>query len=145
MAPLLSEIVARLRARGELDIGEDTAAKFCSMSAATIDRRLAGERKRLELKGRLGTKPGMLLKSNIPIRTWVDWDEQQPGFFEIDCVGHEGGDPSGDFCQTHPAMLTDLVATLRRHGELDIDDEVAAQLTAMSAATIDRRLAGDRA
>ena len=33
------------------------------MNAATIDRRLAGERKRLELRGRSGTKPGPLLKS----------------------------------------------------------------------------------
>jgi IS30 family transposase len=41
------------------------------MSAATIDRRLAGKRKRLELKGRSGTKPGTLLKSQIPIRTWA--------------------------------------------------------------------------
>jgi len=37
------------------------------MSAATIDRRLGGERKRLELKGRAGTKPGSLLKSQIKI------------------------------------------------------------------------------
>jgi hypothetical protein len=35
----------------------------------------------------------------------------------------------------------DLVAALRRHGDLDLADEVTAQLVAMSAATIDRRLA----
>ena len=38
-----------------------------------------------------------------------------------------------------------LVGSLRRHGELIIDDEIAAQLMAISAATIDGRLAGDRA
>jgi len=70
------------------------------MSAATIDRRLAGERARLRLKGRSGTKPGSLLKSQIPIRTWADWNENKPGYVEIDCVGHEGGDPRGDFCQS---------------------------------------------
>jgi hypothetical protein len=37
--------------------------------------------------------------------------------------------------------LPALVAALRRHGELDIDDELAVLLCAMSAATIDRRLA----
>lgn len=100
MAPFLGEIVPRLRAFGELDINEEVAAKLCSMSAATIDRRLAGERKKLQLKGRSGTKPGTLLKSKIPIRTWAEWNEQEPGFVEIDCVGHEGGDPTGDFCQT---------------------------------------------
>jgi hypothetical protein len=99
MAPFMGEMVARLRACGELDLTEEAAAKLSTMSAATIDRRLAGERKRLQLRGRSGTKPGTLLKSQIPIRTWADWDEEKPGFVEIDCVGHEGGDPSGDFCQ----------------------------------------------
>ena len=38
-----------------------------------------------------------------------------------------------------------LVASLRRHGELTLDDATAGLLSGMSAATIDRRLAGDRA
>lgn len=100
MAPFLPEMVARLRVFGELDLDDDLAARLCSMSAATIDRRLAGERARLQLRGRSGTKPGSLLKSQIPVRTWAEWDEKEPGFVEIDCVGHEGGDSSGDFCQT---------------------------------------------
>ena len=48
-------------------------------------------------EGRSHTKPGSLLKSQIPIRTWADWDENRPGFVEIDLVGHEGGDTNGDF------------------------------------------------
>lgn len=67
---------------------------------------LPPERKKLELKGRSGTKPGTLLTSQIPIRTWAEWNENEPGFVEIDCVGHEGGDPSGDFCQT--LTVTDI-------------------------------------
>ena len=106
MAPFMGEIVERLRACGELDISDETAALLCSMSAATIDRRLAPDRKKLQIKGRSGTKPGTLLKAQIPIRTWADWDEAEPGFVEIDCVGHEGGDPSGDFCQT--LTVTDI-------------------------------------
>lgn len=100
MAPFLAEITGRLQAVGELDISDEVAGQLVSMSAATIDRRLAGERARLQLKGRSGTKPGSLLKSQIPIRTWAEWDDAVPGFVEIDLVGHEGGDPRGDFCQT---------------------------------------------
>ncbi len=100
MAPFLPEIVGRLRACGELDLDDAQAAMLCGMSAATIDRRLACERKRLQLKGRSGTKPGSLLKSQIPIRTWAQWNEKAPGFVEIDLVGHEGGDPRGEFAQT---------------------------------------------
>ena len=100
MAPFLPEIVDRLRAVGELKVDDDVRDRLVSISAATIDRRLAGDRARLRLKGRSGTKPGSLLKSQIPIRTWADWDDAKPGFVEIDCVGHEGGDPRGDFCQS---------------------------------------------
>ena len=97
LAPGLPGLVAALRRHGELDIDDITAQLLCSMSAATIDRRLASDRKKLELKGRSHTKPGSLVKSQIPMRTWADWDENRPGFVEIDLVGHEGGDANGDF------------------------------------------------
>lgn len=71
------------------------------MSAATIDRRLAGDRAELATsRGRTLTKPGGLLKSQIPMRTWADWDEKIPGFLEVDLVGHDGGDLNGQFCFT---------------------------------------------
>ncbi len=70
------------------------------MSASTVDRLLAPERKKLQLKGRSGTKPGSLLKHKIPTRTFADWDNARPGFLQIDLVGHEGGNARGDFCQT---------------------------------------------
>lgn len=46
------------------------------------------------------TKPGTLLKNQIPIRIYSEWDEQRPGFVEIDLVGHDGGDGKGEFIQT---------------------------------------------
>ena len=52
------------------------------------------------LCGRSHAKPGSLLKSSIPMRTWAQWDEAMPGFVEIDLVGHEGGNSAGDFCFT---------------------------------------------
>jgi hypothetical protein len=78
----------------------ETKKKLLRISAATIDRLLRQERKKYELKGRSLTKPGTLLKHQIPIRTFSEWDEQRPGFVEIDLVGHEGGNPRGDFIQT---------------------------------------------
>jgi hypothetical protein len=106
MAPFLPELVARLRACGELDITDEVAAALGRISAATIDRRLAGERKKLQVKGRSGTRPGSLLKSQIPIRTWAQWDDARPGFVEIDLVAHEGGDARGIYCQT--LTMTDI-------------------------------------
>jgi Integrase core domain len=106
LAPILGELVAILRGFDELDIDEDTAALLAGMSAATIDRRLAPERKKHALKGRGHTKPGSLLKSQIPIRTWADWDDATPGFVEIDLVGHEGGNAAGEHCFT--LTVTDI-------------------------------------
>jgi hypothetical protein len=95
LAPMLGELVAVLRHFGELVIDEDTAELLASMSAATIDRRLAPERAKYQLRGRAGTKPGSLLKSQIPVRTWAEWDDARPGFVEIDLVFHDGGDRGG--------------------------------------------------
>jgi hypothetical protein len=50
-----------------------------SISAATIDRRLAGERRNHPISGRCTTKPGSLLKIQIPVRTWADWDDARLG------------------------------------------------------------------
>jgi hypothetical protein len=106
LAPILAELVAILRRHGELDIDDDTATLLAGMSAATIDRRLAGERKKHELRGRSHTKPGTLLKSQIPIRTWAQWDDAVPGFVEIDLVGHEGGNAVGEHAYT--LTVTDI-------------------------------------
>lgn len=106
LAPFLGELVATLRRFAELDITEECAALLVGMSAATIDRRLAPERKKHQLKGRSLTKPGSLLKSQIPIRTWAQWDDAVPGFVEIDLVGHEGGNAVGEHAYT--LTVTDI-------------------------------------
>ena len=106
LAPMLGELVAVLRHFGELSIDDDTAAQLASMSAATIDRRLAPERAKGRVKGRCTTKPGSLLKSQIPMRTWADWDDATPGFVEIDLVCHDGGSLTGPHAFT--LTVTDI-------------------------------------
>ncbi len=106
LAPMLPVLVRGLRRDGVLRLGADEAQLLCQMSPATIDRRLAPLRRLLAPRGRSHTKPGTLLKSQIPIRTWSEWDEDGPGFVEIDLVGHEGGNPLGEFCFT--LTMTDV-------------------------------------
>lgn len=106
LAPMLAELVAVLRHFRELDIDEGTAELLVSMSAATIDRRLAGERAKLRPRGRVGTKPGSLLKGQIPVRTWAEWDDARPGFVEIDSVFHDGGIRGGGHAST--LTVTDI-------------------------------------
>jgi len=100
LAAALPDLVPRLRRLGELDVEEDTAEQLLRIAPATIDRRLKADRAKLDPRGRSHTKPGTLLKDSIPMRTWAEWDDARPGFVEIDLVGHEGGNSSGEFCFT---------------------------------------------
>jgi len=106
LAPVLGETVATLRRFAELDVSEEVAVALAAMSAATIDRRLAADRAKLEVRGHSHTKPGSLLKDAIPIRTWAQWDDVVPGFVEINLVGHEGGNAIGDHAYT--LTVTDI-------------------------------------
>lgn len=106
LAPMLATLVPLLRRDGELDLSDAEAELLVSMSAATIDRRLVNAKAVAGFTGRSHTKPGSLLKSQIPIRTWSEWDENTPGFVEIDLVGHEGGNSFGEFCFT--LTITDV-------------------------------------
>jgi hypothetical protein len=66
------------------------------ISAATLDRLLAEARAQFPGKGRCGTKPGSLLRSEIPIRTGT-WDLTRPGYLEADSVAHCGASLAGSF------------------------------------------------
>jgi hypothetical protein len=67
LAPMLAVVMPLLRRDGELDVTDADAALLVRMSAVTIDRRLAPERARITSRGGSSTKPGRLLKSQIPI------------------------------------------------------------------------------
>jgi hypothetical protein len=79
---------------GPLPAGE--LARLLSVSPATIDRLLAADKARLSYKGRCGTKPGTLLRTQIPIRAGT-WQVDRPGYLEADTVAHCGGSMAGNF------------------------------------------------
>jgi len=101
LAPFMGEAVEKLEACGEIDLTGEVKEKLLKISASTIDRLLKSEKDKFRLgKGRKGTKPGTLLKNQIPIKTFADWDDTRPGFTEVDLVGHDGGNNSGDYIQS---------------------------------------------
>lgn len=71
-------------------------SKVMRISASQIDRLLAPRKRGKGGRGRCGTKPGGLLKNQIPIRT-DNWDITRPGYLEADTVAHCGGSLEGDF------------------------------------------------
>src|SRR5207249_1636485 len=86
----LPDLVDALEQEGALCLFASEREALLKMSAATIDRRLAATRAQHKPKGMCVTKPGTLLRSQVPIRTYTPWDEQQPGFLEVDLVAHCG-------------------------------------------------------
>ena len=100
LAPFLGEFIPVLEKYGGIRLEPKVKEKLLTISAATIDRLLAPVRKKQQIKGRSTTRPGSLLKKNIPIRTYSEWDDTIPGFFEVDLVSHDGGNYRGDFIQS---------------------------------------------
>jgi hypothetical protein len=77
------------------------------VSAATLDRLLAPMRSN-HLRGLSGTKPGSLLRQQIPIQGEV-WDEHRAGFLEADSVAHCGSSLAGSFVWS--LTYTDIAST----------------------------------
>jgi hypothetical protein len=80
----------KLYKAGFIQVSPEIYSKLMDISPSSIDRLLAGRRSQLR-KSRRFTKPGTLLKHQIPVRTWADWNEDRPGFCEMDLVDHSGG------------------------------------------------------
>jgi hypothetical protein len=82
---------------GELQ--KEAITALLKMSPSTIDRLLKPVRVRYKGRGRATTKPGTLLRKQIPIKT-NQWDESRPGFLEADTVAHCGESLMGMFAYT---------------------------------------------
>lgn len=103
LQPFLPEMVKTLERHHELHLDAETKMLLLQISAATIDRRLRPYRTSAG-RGHSTTKPGTLLKQSIPVRTFADWDDAQPGFTEIDLVAHCGESTHGVYINTLTAV-----------------------------------------
>ena len=95
----------------ELEYGKLSTAdreKVVRISPASIDRLLKPIRNKFPKKGFSTTKPGTLLKTQIPIKT-NHWDVTKPGYMEADTVAHCGTAIDGDYA--HSLTLTDILLT----------------------------------
>lgn len=99
MRPLMDTVLLKGIAFGHIKTDPITEMKVRAMSASTLDRMVARIREKHALKGISTTRPGTLLKSEIPLRVGI-WQETDPGFFEIDLVAHCGDNASQMFIST---------------------------------------------
>ena len=100
LAPMIPIYLSALKKHEGWLVSRKEKQLLLRVSASTVDRLLKHERRRLNLKGRSRTKPGSLLKHQIPIRTFADWTENKPGFLEIDTVHHGGSTAGGEYIHT---------------------------------------------
>jgi Integrase core domain len=105
LIPFLPTLVESLEHHGHLQLSEDARAQLLLMSPATADRILQPYRKQ-ERHGISTTRSGTLLKKQIPVRTFSDWNEAKVGFMEADLVAHCGTHADGSYLYT--LTLTDI-------------------------------------
>lgn len=107
LVPGLPRLVSMMEDHQESLWNELTKEKLLGLSPATCDRLLKASRKAFAPKGRCLTKPGTMLKSQILIRRWDDWQETEPGYCEGDLVHHCDNDTSGEYL--HTLTITDVL------------------------------------
>ena len=123
LIPFLPELIRAMEHFGHLSLPEDVRERVLTMSAATAGRLLVPER-REQRRGLSTTRPGNVLKRQIRVRTFADWDEVRPGFFEADLVAHCGESVEGSFLNT--LVLVDIASgwtqctALLRRSEADV-------------------------
>jgi hypothetical protein len=97
MKEAIVDLIPALIARGHFEGGSAVHKKLLEISAATIERFLKEERAKYGLKGISHTKASSILKAQIPIVISSELNTEEPGHYQIDLVGHEGGNPNGHF------------------------------------------------
>jgi Integrase core domain len=105
LIPFLPTLIEALERHGHLHLTKECRSQLLAMSAATADRLLSSQRT-LGQRGLSTTRAGTLLKQQIPICTFEEWNETQPGFLEADLMAHCGTDIEGGYLYT--LTLTDV-------------------------------------
>jgi hypothetical protein len=106
LRPLLPVLVDAMERHGHLDLAPEVRAGVLAMSAATIDRALRDVREKAGGRTRRRAPPSAAGRRSVPVRTFSDWGDPAPGFFEADMVAHSGPAVRGSFLQT--LVLTDV-------------------------------------
>ena len=102
LVPAIRALLPVYERCGELKLSSSVRAKLQSLSAATADRLLREERKKLRTgHGRSYTRPSAVsLLRQIPLRTFDEWNRSLLGQVQADLVGHDGGINGGEFAFT---------------------------------------------
>jgi len=93
----LREQVGRLRKAGELRCSAEVAGLLSRVSAKTIDRLLAREKRVLRLRRNRNPSVHRLLYRKIPVKVASEWDTEEIGNMQVDYVLHCGRSTAGEY------------------------------------------------
>lgn len=100
LAAVLSDLLAALERHGELRVSPQVRELLLTISRSTIDRLLRRHRLGRLRQPQRPSPASTALKSQIPIRTWSDWQDAEPGSLQADLVLHCGESAEGFFLTT---------------------------------------------
>lgn len=106
---LIPMLIDAMERHGHLDLAPIIKDKVLAVSAATIDRMLANTRLQIDGQRKRRKGVGAAIRRSIPVRTFADWGDPSPGFFEMDMVEHYNG-PKIDGDYLHTLVLTDIAS-----------------------------------
>jgi len=102
---VVAGLVEAMERHGHLQLDAEVRERLLSMSAATMDRLLQTVRERGR-EGRRRSGISTPLRKSIAVRTFGDWNDPPPGYFEMDMVAHCGKSTAGS--HVHSLVLTDI-------------------------------------
>jgi hypothetical protein len=105
---LIPNLLEALERHGHLQLDSKVRGRLVAMSAATMDRVLGPAREGIRGRRRRPAGVGAAVRRNVPVRTFTDWKDPRPGYFEMDLVAHCGHSVSGSF--VHTLVLTDIAS-----------------------------------
>jgi hypothetical protein len=106
LAPFINRNIDAIAGHQDFPMSHEVREKLRNISVSTVERLLVKHKKKLRIRGTCGTKSGPPLKKRVAILTHAECAIQPPGFFQIDLVQHDGGNPAGEFCYT--LTMTDV-------------------------------------
>jgi hypothetical protein len=111
---------------GHLKPDPEIRRLILAASASTIDRLLAPVRDASRL-GRRKNGISTPLRKSIRVRTFADWNDPPPGFFEMDMVAHCGKSVAGS--HVHSLVLTDIASGWTVAGAMVVREQTLVTVT----------------
>ena len=111
---------------GHLQLEAEVRRRLLAMSAATMDRLLKPVREAGK-QGRRRSHLNTSLRKSIAVRTFNDWNDPPPGFFEMDMVAHCGKSVAGS--HVHSLVLTDIASGWTEAAAMVVREQTLVTLT----------------